>query len=337
MLRLALTHLQKLTKKGSLHPAPHTTRCGALIPLGGLAVCGLNRRPYFTCRQKMIQHICTLTQYCEATWITRSHTRLAEQRPYVCRARKTPKEVEEARLQRTLTGSLGTCLMPAVDTHTVAKGGTSGTFAKDLFLVMGDGKVPRAPYTTVTRGQQAPAHCAVAPPQGTGTCAQHTRPPYLTCRRFHRTTEPCCSMGHHTPGYVVHLPMLQRCSQHNLPPCPRCMVTKQGICHCCGKGHHKVITPQKPAARARPAENQGPPPKKRRANSQHPHTHTGHTRSPLTLSTPQPSKIEVAGNPPPPKGAWMKTWTPPPPLCCSCRDMEDPALNIPKARGTMRL
>ena len=89
VLRLALTHLQKLVKKGSLHPATHMTRCGAPIPLGGSAVCGLNRRPYFTCRQKMIQHIRTLTQCWKATWITHSHTRPATQRPYVYRARNT--------------------------------------------------------------------------------------------------------------------------------------------------------------------------------------------------------------------------------------------------------
>ena len=98
VLRLVLTHLQKLVKKVSLHPVAHMTRCGALIPLGGPAVCGLNRRPYFTCRQKMIPHIRTLTQYYEATWITCSHTRPAVQRPYVYRARKTREEVEEARL-----------------------------------------------------------------------------------------------------------------------------------------------------------------------------------------------------------------------------------------------
>ena len=64
VLRLALKqeHLQKLVKMGSLHPAAHMTRCGALTPLGGPAVCGLNRRPYFTCRQKMIGNIRALTQ-----------------------------------------------------------------------------------------------------------------------------------------------------------------------------------------------------------------------------------------------------------------------------------
>ena len=144
-------------------------------------------------------------------------------------ARKTPEEVEEAHLQRTLTGSLNTGLMPAADAHTMAKGGSSGTFAKDLFLVMGDGKVPQAPYTTVKRKLQAPAHSALAPSRGTGTCAQHTHPPCLTCCRFHKTAETCCSMEHHTPGYVAQLPMPQRCSQHNLPPCPRCMVTKRGV------------------------------------------------------------------------------------------------------------
>ena len=70
----------------------------------------------------MIQHIRTLTQYCEATWITHSHTRPVVQRPYVYRARKTLEEVEEARLQWALTGSLNTDLMPATDTHTMANG-----------------------------------------------------------------------------------------------------------------------------------------------------------------------------------------------------------------------
>ena len=83
VLWLAFTHLQRLVKTGSLHLVAHMTRCGALIPLGGLAICGLNRTPYFTCRQKMIERIHTLTQYREATWITRSHTRPAVQRPYV--------------------------------------------------------------------------------------------------------------------------------------------------------------------------------------------------------------------------------------------------------------
>ena len=114
VLRLALTHLQKLVNKGSLHPAAHMMRCGALIPLGGLAVCGVSRRPYCTCREQMIQHIRRLTQYCEATWITHSQTRPAVQRPYVYRARKTPEDVEEARLQRALTGSLNTGLMLAL-------------------------------------------------------------------------------------------------------------------------------------------------------------------------------------------------------------------------------
>ena len=90
----------------------------------------------------MIQHVRALKRYCEATWITRLHTGPAAQEPYVYRARKTPEEVGEARLQRALTSSLNTGLMPAADTHTMAKGGFSSTFAKDLFLVMGDRKVP---------------------------------------------------------------------------------------------------------------------------------------------------------------------------------------------------
>ena len=122
----------------------------------------------------MIQHIHMLTHNFEGTWIMRSHTRPAAQRPCVYGARKTPQEVEEARLRRAPTGSLNTGLMPAADTNTMAKGGSRGTFAKDLFPVMWDGRVPQTPYTTVTRRLQATAHCVLAPSQGTGTYAQHT-------------------------------------------------------------------------------------------------------------------------------------------------------------------
>ena len=83
---------------------------------------------------------------------------------------KTPEEVEEAHLRWALTGNLNTGLMPAADAHTMAIGG----FARDLFRVMGDRKVPRAPYITIKRKLQPPPHCAPALPQGRGT--QHVSP-----------------------------------------------------------------------------------------------------------------------------------------------------------------
>ena len=146
--------------------------------------------------------------------------------------------------RRALTGNLDTGLMLAADAHAMVKGGSNGTFAKDLFPVMGDGKVPQTPYTTVKHKLQPPQHCAPAHPQGTSACAQHTSPACLTYRRFHRTEPTCCSLGQHTLGYIARLPMIQRCSQHNLPSCPRCMVARRGVRHCCVRGHHKVITPR---------------------------------------------------------------------------------------------
>ena len=57
VLRLALCTLQTLVKLGSLHPATFITRATSLVPLGGPLVAGLNRRPYFACRDAMHKHV----------------------------------------------------------------------------------------------------------------------------------------------------------------------------------------------------------------------------------------------------------------------------------------
>ena len=86
-------------------------------------------------------------------------------------ARKTEEEVEEACLRRALTNSLNTGLIPATDARAMAKGGSSGTFAKDFFRSSGTGKSysPRTPPLNAkckhhnlarphTRREQAPVH-----------------------------------------------------------------------------------------------------------------------------------------------------------------------------------
>ena len=57
VLRLALSTLGTLVKSGSLHPARVVTQCAFLVPLGGPLLCGLSRRPYFTCREEMGHHV----------------------------------------------------------------------------------------------------------------------------------------------------------------------------------------------------------------------------------------------------------------------------------------
>ena len=79
VLRLALATLQKLVKTRVWYPVANMTKCAALITLGGLALCGLNRRPYFACRRQMITHGSMLAHYCESTWATSSHTRACAQ------------------------------------------------------------------------------------------------------------------------------------------------------------------------------------------------------------------------------------------------------------------
>ena len=68
VLRLAITSAQRLLTKGQLHPACIVTRCNSLVPLGGPALCGLNRRPYFACRAALHTHILKLAEYCEHAW-----------------------------------------------------------------------------------------------------------------------------------------------------------------------------------------------------------------------------------------------------------------------------
>ena len=65
VLRLAITSAQRLVTKGQLHPARIVTRCNSLVPLGGPALCGLNRRPYFACRAPLHTHILKPAEYCE--------------------------------------------------------------------------------------------------------------------------------------------------------------------------------------------------------------------------------------------------------------------------------
>ena len=157
--------LQKLVKSGSLHSAKVITRATSLVPLGGPPVAGLNRRPYFACRDAMHKHVQLLVSYCESTWTLRTHTCTNAHRPYEYCRRKTEQEVEEARLQRALTGNLNTGPMPSSSLY--AKGGAGATnFAGDFYPVMGGGKAAQAPYTvTRKRAPQPTAPAMTWPPQ----------------------------------------------------------------------------------------------------------------------------------------------------------------------------
>ena len=113
VLRLALCTMQKLVTRGALHRTKVITRGNSLVPLGGPQQSGLNRRPYFVSRQAMVGHIAKLSQYREETWALRARSRQNKARTYVYRHRRSPAEVEEARIQRALVGALNTGLMPS--------------------------------------------------------------------------------------------------------------------------------------------------------------------------------------------------------------------------------
>ena len=249
VLRLALCTHRKLVKSGSLHPAKVITRATSLVPLGGPPVAGLNRHPYFSCHDAMHEHVQLLASYCESTWRLRTHTRTNTHRPYEYGRLKTEQEVQEARLQRALTGSLNTRLTPS--SSLCAKGGGGATnFAEDFYPVMGGGKAAQAPYTVTRRRAPqptAPATCDLAPSPmiSSHACLAHKLPACVTCKRLRKSAAVCCAKGHHAPWYVDRRPPSKVCPAHGLPPCPRCSLMQRSVRHCCQHGHHKVNTPHK--------------------------------------------------------------------------------------------
>ena len=112
----------KRVKSGSLHPVKVITRSTSVVPLGGPPVVGLNCRPYFARRDAVHKHVQLLAAYCESTWTPVRVCTIAHS-PYEYRRRKSEQELEEARLQRALTGSLNTGLMPSSSLYARGGGG----------------------------------------------------------------------------------------------------------------------------------------------------------------------------------------------------------------------
>ena len=205
VLRLALYTLQRLVKSGSLHPANVIARATSLVPLGGPPVAGLNRRPYFAWRDAMHRHVQLLASCCESTWTLRTHTRTKAHKPYEYRRRTTEQEVEEARLQRALTSSLNTGLMPS--SSLCAKGGQVQPILHGIFpWLWGEAKPPK-PRTQSHAGEhrdRRPATCVVAPSPMTSShaCLAHKLVACITCKQLRLSAAVCCAKGHHAPGYV---------------------------------------------------------------------------------------------------------------------------------------
>ena len=269
--------------------------------LGGPALCGLNCRPYFTCRSAMNMHVQQLAAYCERTWATKvGLNRMHKPRPYTHRPRRTAQEVEEHRLQRALQGNLQLGLAPSSEQTTFAKGGGGcSSFAADFFPVIGDGKLPQRPYPGTRRRANTNRGPPPAPPADPSKCAQHSADACTTCKRFRRTAETCCALGHHADDHIARRPQLQLCSLHGLPPCPRCTLKQRGVRHCCQRGHHKVCTPV-PARRKRPLAAHAQLPNKRPRLRGPARISTGLLRSPHQPPTPPAPKRRRPKTPPPP-------------------------------------
>ena len=249
VLRLALCTLQKPVKSGSPHPAKVIIRATSLVPLGGPPVAGLNRRPYFACRDAMHKHVQLLTSYCESTWTLRTHTRTNAHRPYEYRRRKTEQEVEEARMQRALTGSLNIGLMPSSSLRAKGGGGHNN-FCRGSLPGYGGRQSRPSPiqsHTQESAATDAPATCDLAPSPmiSSHACPAHKLPACVTCKRLRQSAAVCSARGHHALGYVDRRPPSKVCQTHGLPLCPRCSLMQRGVRHCCQRGHHKVNTPHK--------------------------------------------------------------------------------------------
>ena len=290
--------MPKLVTRGALHPAKVITRANSLVPLGGPQQSGLNRRPYFVSRQAMVGHIAKLSQYCEETWALRAHSRQNKARLYVYRHRRSPAEVEEARIQRALMGALNTGLMPS--SSATAKGG-GGVFRGKFLPRHWSGQSPAGtlPDHQATKLAAPPAPQACVAVLAPHTCARaldlcntHQRAPCITCKWLRKPGDACCALGHHRPGYVDRLPLSVTCRQHGLPACARCARMQRGVRNCCARGHTPV--------RKRPAAPDTRPAKRLRTSRSPARTHMEHARSPHIPATPPAPKRRRPKSPCPP-------------------------------------
>ena len=76
VLRMALATLQGLATTGEVVPAKAVKKCKSLVPLGGPPVIGLSKRPHFTMRPAMLDHIKKMQQYNTNRWAKKKQTNL---------------------------------------------------------------------------------------------------------------------------------------------------------------------------------------------------------------------------------------------------------------------
>ena len=75
VLRLAVTLLGRTLGKESILPAPITTRCRSLIPLGAGTIVGVKGRPLFTRPMAVWHHLRWMQQYSEECWALQQQAR----------------------------------------------------------------------------------------------------------------------------------------------------------------------------------------------------------------------------------------------------------------------
>ena len=295
VLRLAITNAQRLVTKGQLHPARIVARYSSLVPLGGPALCGLNRRPYFACRAALHTHILKLAEYCEHAWTAKvGILRTQAPRAYAYRPRRSAQKVEEHRLHRALHGNLQIGLAPSSEQVLPSKGGgSSSSFGADFFPIIGDGKLPQGPYTGTRRHTTSHRAPQPMPLSGQTQCSAHSALACMTCKRLRRTAQECCKLGHHADEHVARRPQLQLCPLHNLPPCPRCTLKQRGVRHCCQrKGTPQSVHPSPSAPKTCPFRTIAPAPQKTMPAK----AHTAPTTSAeVPTPTRHPSSPQSAG------------------------------------------
>ena len=256
VLRLAMAKMQALATSGRLHPAQGTARSPVIIPIGGPALVGLTRRPFFACRHAMVGHLARLATYCESWWARRpAKPRAVAPRPYTYRA--TPPFSGAERLARAMAMDLSAGLLPSSEAGVAAMakgGGSSSTHSFGADFIPAHGGRHDAPFRLLRR-RDLPSGAAPPPPP----CAAHGSPACVNCLRLRRNPEDCCASGHHEGGHVPRRPMSRRCEHHDQPACAECTRAHRGVRHCCSRHHPPVLAalaaPQR--KRARRPQSQG--------------------------------------------------------------------------------
>ena len=114
VLIMALAALQVLATTREVVPAKAVKKCKSLVPLGGPPVIGLSKRPYFTMRPPMLDHIEKMQQYYTSQWARNRQSKLRPPaRPQKHNAPLIPMRLKNLNEPDAIKMSFGTNIVPS--------------------------------------------------------------------------------------------------------------------------------------------------------------------------------------------------------------------------------